>query len=82
KDRTAAAFTVGVGVFLGLMVAGSAAAFLGGNAILNPAVAISLQAINFTTVWPILVYVVGSGLGAVAGFALYDLLRTAESKQA
>lgn len=81
KDRTAAALTVGVGVFLGLMVAGSAAAFLGGNAILNPAVAISLQAINFTTVWPTLVYVVGSGLGAVAGFALYDLLRTAESKE-
>jgi glycerol uptake facilitator-like aquaporin len=78
NDRTAAAFTVGIGVFLGLMVAGSAAAFLGGTAILNPAVAVSLQALNFETVWPITVYVIGAGIGAVVGFVLYDLLRKAE----
>jgi aquaporin Z len=76
-DRTAAAFTVGIGVFLGLMVAGSAAAFLGGSAILNPAVAVALQAINFTTIWPIAVYVIGTSIGAVVGFVLYDLLKNA-----
>jgi len=81
KERSAAALTVGLGVFLGLMIAGSAAAFIGGSAILNPAVAISLQAINFSTVWPIFVYVIGATLGAVIGFILYDLLRGAEKEQ-
>jgi aquaporin Z len=81
KDRTAAALTVGLGVFLGLMVAGSAAAFVGANAILNPAVAISLQAINFASVWPVLVYVVGAALGAVVGFILFDVLSSAEKEE-
>jgi aquaporin Z len=75
KERTAAALTVGLGAFLGLMIAGSAAALLGGSAILNPALAVSLQAINFSSVWPILVYVVGAVLGGVIGFVLYDLVR-------
>lgn len=79
KDRTAAAFTVGIGVFLGLMVAGSAAAFIGGSAILNPAVAVALQ-VNFLNVWTLAVYALGTTLGAVIGFALYDLLRTAEEE--
>lgn len=79
KDRTAAAFTVGIGVFLGLMVAGSATAFVGGSAILNPAVAVALQ-VNFLNVWTLAVYALGSTLGAVIGFALYDLLRTAEEE--
>jgi len=82
KERTAAALTVGLGVFLGLMVAGSAAAFVGGSAILNPAVAVALQAINFTSVWPLAVYVLGSVLGGVIGFVLYDMLRGAEKETA
>lgn len=77
KERTAAAFTSGLGVFLGLMIAGSAAVFVGANAILNPAVAISLQALSFNT-WPIMVYVVGASLGAIGGFILYDMLRGEE----
>ncbi len=78
RERTAAAFTVGLGVFLGLMVAGSAAALLGGSAILNPAVAIALQAIDFQNLWTIGIYFVGTILGGVAGFFLYDLLRGSE----
>jgi aquaporin Z len=81
-DRTASAFTIGLGAFLGLMVAGSAAAFLSANAILNPAIAISLQAIDFSSVWPIAVYVIGSILGAVIGFVLYNYLRNAEVERA
>lgn len=80
KDRTAAAFTVGLGIFLGLMIAGSAAAFIGANAILNPAIAVSLQAINFSSMWPLGVYVLGTSLGAVVGFILYDLLRGSEKE--
>lgn len=78
RDRTAKAFTLGLGVFLGLMVAGSIAAFFSANAILNPAVAISLQAINFSSIWPIAIYVVGSVLGAIAGFGLYHVTANAQ----
>jgi aquaporin Z len=81
RERTAAAFTIGLGAFLGLMVAGSAAAFLGANAVLNPAVAIGLQAISFGSVWPIAVYVIGGSLGAIVGFVLYDLLRSNDQEQ-
>lgn len=77
-ERTAKAFTIGLGVFLGLMVAGSVAAFYSANAVLNPAVAISLQAINFESVWPLVVYVLGPVLGAVAGFGLYSALENAQ----
>lgn len=82
RDRTAKAFTLGLGVFLGLMVAGSIAAFYSANAILNPAVAISLQAINFNSIWPIAIYVIGSILGAVAGFGLYHLTVNAQKDEA
>lgn len=81
KERTAAAFTVGLGVFVGLMIAGSAAAYLGGSAILNPAAAVSLQALSFD-LWPIMVYVVGSTLGAIVGFILFDMLRGGERETA
>lgn len=74
KDRTAAALTVGLGVFLGLMVAGSASAFLGGSSVLNPAVAVALNAINFGSIWPVTVYVISASIGAIIGFVLYDLL--------
>lgn len=79
KDRTASALTFGLGAFLGLAVAGTMASYIAGaSTILNPAVAISLQAINVQSVWPILVYVVGSALGAIVGFVLYDYLRSAQ----
>ncbi|HSW77608.1 MAG TPA: aquaporin [Candidatus Chromulinivoraceae bacterium] len=81
KERTAAALTVGLGAFLGLMMAGSAATMLGGSAILNPALAVALQAIDFASVWPILVYVIGASLGAIIGFVLYDLIRTSEEPE-
>lgn len=75
KERTAAAFTVGLGLYIGLLIAGSAAALISASAILNPAVAVALQ-VNFGNVWNIAIYGLGSILGAVVGFALYDLLRT------
>ncbi len=80
KERTAAAFTVGLGVFLGLMVAGTAASYIGANAILNPAVAVALQAINFSSAWPLGVYVAGTTVGGVVGFVLYDFLRGAKQE--
>lgn len=76
------AMLTGFGMFLGLMLAGSAAALIGGAAILNPAVAISLEAINFSSVWPVLVYVVGTSLGAIVGFLLFDMVRRGEAEEA
>ncbi len=75
SERTAAALTVGVGAFGGLVIAMYAANTLGGSAILNPALAVSLQAITFSSVWPVMVYIVGTALGGVIGFVLYDLVR-------
>lgn len=81
KDRTAQAFTVGLGLFIGLMIAGSAAAFVGANAVLNPAVAVALQAVNFADgVWAVAIYIFGTVLGAVLGFVLYDLLNRVEKE--
>lgn len=73
-DRLSKAFTMGLGLFLGLLVAGSAAAAVSGMTILNPAVAVALQGIDFNSVWPVTVYVVATVVGAVAGFVLNDLV--------
>ena len=73
KDHFASAFTVGGGLFLGLIVAGS-------TAILNPAVAVSLQA--FTNLngsdalwYAVLAQVIAPLIGSAAGFYLYDFFR-------
>ncbi len=66
KERIAAAFTVGGGLFLGLIIGGS-------TAILNPAVAVALQAISWDT-WPLAVYFFAPLVGAAAGFIIYQVL--------
>lgn len=73
RERTAAAFAVGGGLYVGLIIAGTAASYVGASSILNPAVAGSLQALSWS-LWPILVYVVTPLVGGVAGFGLHDLL--------
>lgn len=75
KDALTAAFAGGLGIFVALMVAVSAANYVGGSAILNPAVAISLQAYNLDTIWPFVVYAVAPILGGIVGFIVHDLLR-------
>lgn len=73
SDRVAASLTAGVGIFIALMVAVTAANYAGGSAIINPAVAVSLQALTWN-VWPIAIYILAPVLGGVAGFILHDLL--------
>lgn len=73
KEHIAAAFTVGGGLFLGLIVAGQ-------TAILNPAIALSLQAFSNlkgenALVWALSIHVIAPLLGAAIGFLLYDLFR-------
>lgn len=78
RERISTAFGIGLGLFVALLVAGSATQVLGATSILNPAVAVALQAINFNSVWPAAVYLFAASLGGVLGFILSDLL-TAES---
>lgn len=80
RERVTAGLTVGLGVYTALLIGGSLAAMVGATAVLNPAVAVALQAIHFNSVWPIAIYGVASALGAVIGFYLYDFLRTAETE--
>ncbi len=74
RDRVTAALTVGFGVFIALLLAASAASYVSGSAILNPAVALSLQAVKWS-VWPLAVYVLAPVIGGLIGFFLQDLLR-------
>jgi glycerol uptake facilitator-like aquaporin len=80
KDRTAAAFTAGLGIFVALLVAVSAASYVGANAIINPAVAVAVQAFHWDSAWTFAVYALAPIVGGVAGFIIYDLLRGRTAK--
>lgn len=75
RDSNSTAFAIGFGYFVALLVAGSAAVYVGGSAILNPAVAIATQAFNDADIWNIAIYALIPLLGGVIGFALSDILR-------
>ncbi|MDB5167308.1 MAG: rane protein of unknown function [Candidatus Saccharibacteria bacterium] len=74
-DRLTSAFTAGLGIFVALLVAASAAAYVGGTAIINPAVALSLNALKWE-MWPLAVYVLAPVIGGVVGFILRDVLQS------
>ena len=73
KERLVSAFSAGIGIFIALMVAATATSYVAASAIINPAVAISLQALSWE-VWPLVVYVLAPALGGIVGFVLYDVL--------
>lgn len=73
KDSITAAFSAGLGIFVALMVGITAAGFVSASSIINPAVALSLQA--YDGVWSYIIYGLGAVLGGVIGFLLHDLIR-------
>jgi aquaporin Z len=73
EKRITASLTAGFGIFVALLFAASAASYVGGSAIINPAVALSLQSLKWE-VWPLAVYVLAPIVGGVIGFILYDIL--------
>lgn len=81
KDRVRGAFTVGGGAFLAMAFASTAASYIGASAVLNPAIAVTLKAIDFAEVWSLVVYALGAIFGAIIGFFLHDLLRSAETAE-
>ncbi len=78
RDKVAGAFTVGGAGFLAMAFASTTAAYVSATAVLNPAVALSLKALDFSNLWSIAVYAITPLVGGVIGFFLYDLLRGAE----
>lgn len=81
-ERTTSGLTAGLAYFTALLIAGSLASMASATAILNPAVAITMQAFSYGNVWPVAIYGLASIVGAVIGFLLYDFLRSAEGKRA
>ena len=77
--KVAAGLAMGVSLIAGLVIAG-------GTAILNPAIAATMGVFGWgsfnTFLWPILVYVIGSVLGATIGFTIYKLLAKNETENA
>jgi len=79
NDRLTSAFTVGFGIFVALLFAASAAAYVSGTAIINPAVALSLNALKWELL-PLGVYVLAPVIGAVIGFIVHDVLNVDNDK--
>lgn len=75
KDVVVQALTYGFGAFVALLIAVSAASYVAGSAIINPSIALSLEALKWE-MWPLAVYVLAPIIGATAGFFLYDFLST------
>ncbi len=78
-DKLVSAFTAGLGIFVALLFAASAASYVGATAIINPAVALSLNALKWE-MWPLAVYVLAPVIGGVLGFLLHDLLNVEGDK--
>ena len=78
RERAAQAFTIGLGYFAALTVAAGAASFASLQVVVNPALALSMQAIAWPIedIWSLLVYIIAPILGGVIGFFLYDMLRS------
>jgi len=76
-DRLTSAFTIGLGIFVALMITVTVAGYVSASAIFNPAVAISLQAYD-ANVWAYAIYALAPVIGAVVGFIVHDLVRTKE----
>lgn len=73
RDNLSAAFAYGGGIFVALMVGITVTGFVSASSIINPAVALALQAYSGT--WAYIVYGLGAVLGGVLGFIIHDLVR-------
>ncbi len=74
RDKVTASLTAGFGIFIALMVGVTVAGYVGGSAVLNPAIAVTLQAYDWSSFWPFAIYAIGATLGGVIGFILHDVI--------
>lgn len=76
RSEVTRAAAVAGSLYVALFIASTAASYVGTSAILNPAVAASLQVFKSVELWQIMVYAVTPLVGGVLGFALSDLIRS------
>ncbi len=74
KEGASAAFAIGAGLFIGLLVTVVATGYIGATAAINPAIAVALQAFSWENAWPFAVYAIAPVIGGVVGFVLHDIL--------
>lgn len=74
KETLNAAFSAGFAIFIALMIGITITGYVAGSSIINPAVALSLQAYT-ANAWTYIVYALAPIIGGVIGFLLHDLLR-------
>ncbi len=77
RDRLTGAFTYGAGIFIALMITVTVGGYVAASTILNPAVALALQAYD-PLVWAYAIYALAPIIGGVLGFIIHDLLRGRE----
>ncbi|MBI3889499.1 aquaporin [Candidatus Saccharibacteria bacterium] len=82
NDRTAKALTIGLGILVAGVFATIAAGYVQANSVFNPAIALAVQAIDWSkiSVMAIAAYLIAPLLGGVIGFGLRDLLSSTEKK--
>lgn len=81
KDNLTAAFSVGLGILIAILFGITAVGFIGASTIINPAVAVALQAYGGEVwIWSYVVWALAPVIGGVVGFVLYDLIRGKNSQ--
>ncbi|MDN5275679.1 MAG: rane protein of unknown function [Candidatus Saccharibacteria bacterium] len=74
RNRIVSALSISGGAFIGLLLAITMASYVNATAVANPAVALSLQGLDWN-VWALAVYILAPVIGGVLGFLLHDVLR-------
>ncbi len=73
KDSLTASFSVGLGILIAILFGITAVGVIGASTIINPAVALALQAYD-PGFWPYAVYALAPVIGGIVGFVVYDLI--------
>lgn len=76
RNDISKAFAWAGSLYVAILVAGSAASYVGASVALNPAVAAALQAFKQADIWVITVYAITPLVGGVLGFLLSDMFKT------
>lgn len=74
KETVNAALTAGFAIFIALMIGITLSGYVSASSVLNPAVALSLQAYT-ANAWTYIVYALAPIVGGVLGFILHDIIR-------
>lgn len=83
NNKVMGAFTVGGAGFIAMAFASTVANYVGAKAVLSPATALTLKAVDFANMnsWSLAIYLIAPLIGAVIGFFLHDLLESTEAEQ-